>query len=81
MPPGPGEDRTPLLKIGRELFDGLTAAGDVVTFVCFEHGYGVRRNGQLVPGCWWDSDRVDEALAAFKGLANPVARSAAPPAA
>lgn len=81
MPPGPDDDRADLLRIGRELFDGRTAAGDVVTFVCFDQGYGVRRNGQLLPGCWWDADRADDALEAFKGLMCPAPRRAAPPAA
>lgn len=91
-PPASGADRahifdphaigvTHQLKMGRELFDGTTPGGDVITFVCFDHGYGVRRNGQMVPACWWDTDDVAAALTAFAELTQPVMRSLSPPAA
>ena len=81
LPPGSGEDRAHLLRIGRELFEGRTGNGDVITFVCYDHGYGLRRNGQLVPGRWWDADGSDDALAAFQDLVRPTVRLVAPPAA
>jgi hypothetical protein len=70
------------LSIGRDLFDGRTTGGDVVTFVCFDDGYAIRGGGMELPGCRWATDAVDEALAAFRALARPAAvRLAAPPAA
>lgn len=72
------------LKIGRELFRGRSADGDVVTFVCFDDGFAVRRCGHAVPGCRWGVNHVDEALAAYQELTAFRARrvaAASPPAA
>jgi hypothetical protein len=82
LPPGPGADRPRALKIGHELFEGRAAGGDLVTFVCYDDGYGLRRGGVEVPGGRWDADGLDDAMAAFRELASPVAvRLASPPAA
>lgn len=56
------------LDTGRELFVGRSAGGDTLTFVCFRHGYGVRRNGVPVPGATWEATDLDVALAAFQGF-------------
>jgi hypothetical protein len=50
---------------GRALFIGQWG-GDVLTFVCYDEGYGVFRNGR--PVCDWPRAGLADALAAYLGL-------------
>jgi hypothetical protein len=73
LPPAPGASRP------HALFEGLAADGDLVTFVCYDDGYGIRRGGDEVAGWRWDAGRLDDAMAAFRGLANPAVVRLVPP--
>jgi hypothetical protein len=81
--PEPGTGELNAMKIGWELFQRRTDGGDLVTFVCYEDGYGVRLGGEAIPGYRWDLDGVDVALDAFRALAGQAAcrQAISPPAA
>lgn len=62
LPPGSAE-------VGRDLFVGR-AGGDVVTFVCFRAGYGIRRNGGVAQ-VRWQASELEQALATFERIIAP----------
>jgi hypothetical protein len=62
----------PLLRTepddGKPLFTFRTPDGDTLAFDCLSDGYSVRRNGVSLPGWRWPTERIDVALAAYRGL-------------
>ena len=52
----------------KPLFAQLGRDGSSITFVCFDDGYGVFKDGALMPQCRWPTVLLDAALESFHRL-------------